>query len=919
MPEQSTRTRQNVAVIEQGGGAADDIFGSRVDIAEGLQRLRLRLLDLTTRNRLLNFRHSAGRTVRIVGPALQATYEKLVGGQSLSFLPVPEPKPIDYDRPADGPPRKPRAEDFARRIGFPIQFDETTQAEQAPGLRALFYPGDLERVMRRVASEARTAIEETGSNLLHLIFGFLEYTESEDSEKRLLAPLVAVPATLMRGNLDLGTRTYRYELSFSGEDIIDNLSLREKLSQDFVLQLPQFNANGDTSVEQHLREVARAVEHKPGWAVRRFLTLAPLSFGKMLLVSDLDPRRWPQGRDGTNRLLDHDVVRMVFEGRARPDGPEGAVNDERDDHPEDDLPLIADADSSQHSALIDALAGKNIVVEGPPGTGKSQTITNLVAAAMQRGKKVLFVSEKMAALEVVKQRLEQAGLGEFCLELHATKVSKQKVLDQIRRRLNRSSRAPANLQGKLQSLEQQKRTLKQYAELMKSHIGNAMGLTVHDILWASVRHRLALGPAAAPVSRLEFKNASSFTRSDVDRLAQLGASVGRQLAAIGQFDESNPWWGFFPERYAPGDDLAIGELLAELHRNLLSLIESQQTLRDYMGAPDLPLDANVSEKLCEFLRKIDATGVDGALVERIFGSEGIRDRLDAISSWDASVQKARELNREVALHFDASVQIDTDVVAKYGEAYREAGSRGLSKLTIEEARSRAGEWREASARLLAAIGTCEAVAGIVGLPFAGCLRDVFVLASVVEIAAGAPRALLSYRRELLAGDEAIVLTEQLKRERHRLAAERGELEGILYLDISVPIDELERAIRTLRQGDAWYRVFQADWRRAVRLHRSLSRSSKRCKAAARCAELERLRSHLQEREKFVTHPRYRLVFGALFDGEKTDTAQIEQLVRWLVSSRAQLARLHIPARLFDVVKVSEAVLAEIAAFRDEMN
>ncbi len=730
---------------------------------------------------------------------------------------------------------------------------------------------------------------------------------------------MAVPATLTRGHLDQATRTYRYELSFSGEDITDNLSLRERLSQDFALQLPQFNANGDTSVDQHLREVARAVEHKPGWAVRRFLTLALLSFGKMLLVSDLDPRRWPPSRDGRNQLLDHAVVRMVFEGRERPDGLESAPEYELDDHPEDKLALVADADSSQHSALIDALAGKNIVVEGPPGTGKSQTITNLVAAAMQRGKKVLFVSEKMAALEVVKQRLEHAGLGEFCLELHATKASKQKVLDQIRRRLNRSSRAPADLDGTLRSLERQKRDLKQYAEVMRSRIGNAMGLTVHDILWASVRHRLALGPAAAAVAKLTFDSAGSFTRADVDRLAHLGASVGRQLAAIGSFDGANPWWGFYPRRYAPGDDLAIGELLAELHRNLRALIENQQTFRAYVGAPELPLDANSAEKLRESLQRTDATGVDGALVERIFGSEGIRDRLDAISSWGASVQKARELKLEAALHVDASARVDTDVVARYGEAYRVAESLGLSELTIEQARSRVREWEEASARLQDAISTCKSLADTAGLPFAGCVRDVFVLASVVEIAAGAPRALLSYRREPLAGDEAVRLTEQLKRERHRLAAERGELEGILYLDISVPIDELERAIRTLRQGDAWYRVFQAGWRRAVRLHRSLSRGSKRRNAAQRRTELERLRRYLQERETFVTHPRYKLVFGALFDGEKTDTVQIEQLVRWLVSSRAQLAQLHIPARLLDVVTVSEAVLSEIAAFRDEIN
>lgn len=401
--------------MDEGGHTADDVFGGHVDIAEGLRRLRLRLLDLTSRNRLLNFRHSAGRTVRITGPALQRTYDKLVNGHSMPFSPVREPMPSEYERPPDGPPRKPRAEDFARVIGLPTQFDEAARVEQAMALQALFYPDDLERVMRKVASEARTAIEETGSNFLHLVFGFLEYTESDDSEKRLLAPLVAVPVTLTRGNLDLATRTYRYELSFSGEDIADNLSLREKLSHDFRLHLPHFDADGDTTLDQYLREVAQAVQHKPGWAVRRFLTLAPLSFGKMLLVKDLDPRRWPQDRDGRNRLLNHDVVRMVFEGRPRPDGVESATEYELDDHPEDSLALIADADSSQHSALIDALAGKNIVVEGPPGTGKSQTITNLIAAAMQRGKKVLFVSEKMAALEVVKQRLEQARLGEFCL------------------------------------------------------------------------------------------------------------------------------------------------------------------------------------------------------------------------------------------------------------------------------------------------------------------------------------------------------------------------------------------------------------------------------------------------------------------------------------------------------------------------
>jgi hypothetical protein len=86
---------------------------------------------------------------------------------------------------------------------------------------------------------------------------------------------------------------------------------------------------------------------------------------------------------------------------------------------------VFDAHSSQHSALVDVLAQqKNVVIEGPPGTGKSQTITNLIAASIVDGKKVLFVAEKLAALDVVKARLTRAGLDPFLLELHSNKTNK---------------------------------------------------------------------------------------------------------------------------------------------------------------------------------------------------------------------------------------------------------------------------------------------------------------------------------------------------------------------------------------------------------------------------------------------------------------------------------------------------------------
>src|SRR5690606_9080393 len=127
---------------------------------------------------------------------------------------------------------------------------------------------------------------------------------------------------------------------------------------------------------------------------------------------------------GEKNITQHATIQRFFANSKDNGVANVAVEYEIDRLPEihQRFPLIDDADSSQHSALVDAVSGKSLVIEGPPGTGKSQTITNLIAAALAQGKRVLFVAEKMAALEVVKKRLDRAGLGEFCLELHSHKT-----------------------------------------------------------------------------------------------------------------------------------------------------------------------------------------------------------------------------------------------------------------------------------------------------------------------------------------------------------------------------------------------------------------------------------------------------------------------------------------------------------------
>jgi hypothetical protein len=464
-------------------------------IFEELRKLKLRLLDLTPRNRLLNFKPSIAKSLQVVEAVPNAVYDRLLDGNACTFIPVPDPVPAEYIL-QEGRRIKPDVREYARRRGIDTGFELPRHAENVPAtgaegkrLRALYYPEDLERQCRRIAREARSAIEETGTNMLYLVFGFLEFYESDDADRPLNAPLLAVPVSLKRGAIDPQTRLYRYDLTYSGEEITENLSLREKLNQEFGIQLLELRE--EERPEAYIERIRQAIARKPRWKVKRQMTLGLLSFAKMLLVQDIDPGNWPRGR-GNNKLLGHPIVRELFLGRSpvNSDGNEPAlypIDDRRENG--FDLELIYDADISQHTALIDVLSGKNLVINGPPGTGKSQTITNLIALAMLKGKKVLFVSEKLAALEVVKHRLDQAGLGDFCLELHSHKTDRKRVVEEIKRRWEGRYGTLPRLEDKLRALDERRKRLKKYADLMNSKVGNELGLSVFEVLWKAEHYR----------------------------------------------------------------------------------------------------------------------------------------------------------------------------------------------------------------------------------------------------------------------------------------------------------------------------------------------------------------------------------------------------------------------------------------------
>jgi transcription elongation GreA/GreB family factor/very-short-patch-repair endonuclease/tetratricopeptide (TPR) repeat protein len=537
-----------------------ELFSGGISVGEAIERLRTRLLDLSGRNRLLNYRHPKGRCIQIVDePNINLVFDRLyVDGKGVPFKYVPEPSPDSYEG------KRPEARLYAQRVGISTSFEfppnpEGSSGRRLHGIQTLLYPADLERQLRKISSEAKTAVEETGSNMLFLVFGFLEFYDSEDSERPMLAPLLSLPVILVRGDIDRETRTYQYTVQHNGEDLAENHTIREKLRRDFMLSIPEFG--DEEEPESYFRNIEDAVKNNRRWKVRRQITLGMLSFGKLAIWSDLDSKKNPA-------LTEHKLIRSVFSGGTGGGSGDGALHAEDykiDGLPEGSKPLIYDADSSQHSAIIDVLAGKNLVINGPPGTGKSQTITNIVAAAISNGKKVLFVSEKLAALEVVRHRLNHAGLGHFCLELHSHKTQKKKFLEDINARIEEKFPRPAQFQAKLSTLQRQKAELARYAELMGSRVGNAMGLTINEVFWAAERRRQELGGLSAEVNAIGFPDASKWTHDDVAARRSRLASLAEAHDACGGHASEHPWWGFLPEPLSPSDDETIAR---NVHRAL---------------------------------------------------------------------------------------------------------------------------------------------------------------------------------------------------------------------------------------------------------------------------------------------------------------------------------------------------------------
>ncbi len=378
-------------------------------VATRLDRWQQRLLDLSLRNRAVNHKEGA-RTLPIPHLDVGGLEDALASGEVVALQPRMAGAGVASELPAET--REAQRADHARTL------------QRAGRLAIDLAPAELAKHALELYRLSRSAQEETGAGVLYLALGFLKWFEAPSSQQARYAPLVLVPVELVRPKGDGAA----WALRGLDEETRVNVTLVEKLRRDFGLDVqgvdtPPTDAAG-VDVPAVLHAFRRATLQQTRWEVVEQASVATFSFAKFLMWLDLGAKR--------EQLLANPVVRLLSEGQGGGDGLGPPLTDAAlAARPGTEVLTVVDADPSQLRAIAAAEEGRSFVLQGPPGTGKSQTITNLIAQLLATGKSVLFVSEKMAALEVVQARLEKAGLGPFCLELHSQQATRAAVVRQL--------------------------------------------------------------------------------------------------------------------------------------------------------------------------------------------------------------------------------------------------------------------------------------------------------------------------------------------------------------------------------------------------------------------------------------------------------------------------------------------------------
>ncbi|MGY3230984.1 very-short-patch-repair endonuclease [Luteibacter sp. HA06] len=838
-----------------GGVSETSIFQSSLPLADKLEQARTELLDLSARNRLLNMpRGARARSITVVDEKSAEVF-RLLSREGKAFTFVAGRAADESALVDDAGAEKDEIDDLAQPDDESTDERGIFRRHADTKLQTRLTGKGLQKRLLELYLDSRTLEEEQGVNVLFLTLGALKWIDPNNAANIRFAPLILVPVSL-----DRGTAGERFKVKARQEDIASNLSLEAYLDRVHALRMPAFEANDSFDIEAYFSGVRDTIQSKEGWeVVPDEMSIGFFSFAKFLMYRDLDPAVWPKG----GSLVDRTLIRgLLAEGFP---GGEGMLDENANIDPvipPVDMLHIMDCDSSQALAIHEVRRGRDLVIQGPPGTGKSQTIANIIASAIKDGKTVLFVAEKMAALDVVKRRLDEKGVGDACLELHSNKANKRAVLDELRRTWELGAPRAPSPGSLIARLTEARDDLNDHAVRLHK-VDDASGLSAFQVMAQLTRLR----QTGVEANDLELVRPETWGEDGFARRRDLLADLVDRIQLLG-IPADHAWVGVGLEAITPADrDRLIGRveklatllasarshvdalavlLEADAPRRLTDLPALAALARRIAGAPALTASA-MSNDVWHETGAIDAVLFDGRRYEEVRQALSSRVREPA---WTTDVSEARLAFSELPPGF---------------------GAAGIARL------------REVADAANAIVHAGKGLAHALGRETPPTTTELLRLAKIGERVASAPPASPeTFASELW--DGGVERAGELASAVSELEGARSAVGGQVT-DVAWDIDVAAARSVLAAKGNSLLRHLSGQWRQANRLMRSVI-TTPNPQLPVVLALLDALTRGQAARKTVRDEDAFgRSAFGEDWRGEKSHSAPLVALVEWMRSLR----------------------------------